>query len=165
MVGRVAAMREVHVNKPEGRNYNTAFGRWLKQFGFDDLDKGVRFRLFKMMDRLAAIEAWRATLTVTERLELNHPNTVIRRFTAATTTPKVGAQPKLSAYAKLQADHMAVIEECHRMKREIERGGGDLWTPEDRPKDIAHIIVCKLSKSKAENVAHEILKALKAGAP
>jgi len=47
------------------------------------------------------------------------------------------------------------------MKREIDRGGGDLWTVDDRPQDIACVILGKLSKTKAEKVAREILTALK----
>jgi hypothetical protein len=36
-----------------------------------------------------------------------------------------------------------------------------LWAPEDRPRDIAKIILSKLTKTKAEKVAREILAALK----
>ena len=45
------------------------------------------------------------------------------------------------------------------MRREIDRGSGDLWNSHDRPRDIARIVIqqCK-SKTKAENVAREILK-------
>jgi hypothetical protein len=46
------------------------------------------------------------------------------------------------------------------MRREIERGGGDLWTAEDRAQDIAKVILSKLTKRKAETVAREILKAV-----
>ena len=58
---------------------------------------------------------------------------------------------------------MALIEERDRYKREYERDGGDLWNSDDRPLDIARMVIlqCK-SKTKAENVAREILKALKA---
>jgi hypothetical protein len=47
------------------------------------------------------------------------------------------------------------------MKREIERGGGDLWSRNDRPQDIARVIVAGLSKNKAEKVAREILRHIK----
>jgi hypothetical protein len=163
VLGRTAAMREAHVNKPEGRNYNAAFGRWQKQCGFDDLDKAARSRLFEMMDHLAKIEGWRATLTVTQRLDLNHPTAVVRRWKAATAAPKPNTEPNTSPYKKLEAAHAALIEELDRYKREIARGGGDLWNSDDRPRDIARIVIqqCK-SKTKAENVAREILKALKA---
>jgi hypothetical protein len=161
VLGRTEAMREAHVNKPEGRNYNAAFGRWQKRCGFEDLDKAARSRLFEMMDHLAQIETWRATLTVTQRLDLNHPTSVVRRWRAATAKPKQEDEHKVSPVQKLKDELVNLQEQNDRMRREIERGGGDLWTPEDRPRDIAKIILGKLTKAKAEKVAREILAAVK----
>jgi hypothetical protein len=161
VLGRTEAMREAHVNKPEGRNYNAAFGRWQKQCGFEDLDKAARSRLFEMMDHLAAIEAWRATLTVTQRLDLNHPTSIVRRWKAATAKPKQEDEHKISPVQKLKDTIVDLQEQNDRMRREIEDGGGDLWVPEDRPRDIAKIILTKLTRAKAEKVAREILAALK----
>ena len=48
-----------------------------------DFDKGDRSRLLDVMDRLPAIESWRNTLTRTERMRLNHPSTVWRKWKAA----------------------------------------------------------------------------------
>jgi hypothetical protein len=157
VLGRTAAMREAHVNKPEGRNYNAAFDRWQKQCGFEDLDKAARSRLFEMMDNLAKIEAWRATLTVMQRLDLNHPTAVVRRWKAATVVPDPNAPPKVSRFQKLNESIATLQEENDRLKR----GGGDLYTPQDTPKNIARILVGQLSKSKAEKVAREILASLK----
>ena len=42
------------------------------------------------------------------------------------------------------------------MKREIERGGGDLWTAQDTPKNIARVIFEKTSQSKAREIAREL---------
>jgi hypothetical protein len=75
--------------------------------------------------------------------------------------PKADAEPKPSAMQKLKDSVAALSEENDRMKREIERGGGDLWCPEDRPRDIANVIVAKLTRAKAEKVAREILSVLK----
>jgi hypothetical protein len=161
VLGRTAAMREAHVNKPEGRNYNAAFGRWQKQCGFEDLDKAARSRLFEMMDHVAEIEAWRATLTVTQRLDLNHPTSVVRRWKAATAKPKEADERRSSPVQKLKDTIVDLQEQNDRMQREIDDGGGDLWAPEDRPRDIAKIILSKLTKAKAEKVAREILAALK----
>jgi hypothetical protein len=163
VLGRTAAMREAHVNKPEGRNYNAAFGRWQKQCGFEDLDKAARSRLFEMMDHLAKIEAWRATLTVTQRLDLNHPSAVVRRWKASTVVPDPNAPPRVSAFQKLHESVRTLQEDNDRMRREIERGGGDLWNSNDRPRDIARIFIQQCgSKSKAETAAREVLKLLKA---
>jgi hypothetical protein len=158
VIGRTTAMRDGHVNKPNGRSYNAAFSAWQKKFGFEGLDKGDRARLFDVVDHLKEINGWLEKLPESERLRLNHPSSVWRRWKAATAAPKPDAEPKLSPYAKLEAVHMALIEKCDRMEREIARGGGDLWDVKDGPKDIARVILGKLSKRKAETVAREILK-------
>jgi hypothetical protein len=66
-------MRRLNVNKPGGGAWGKIFGRWLAENGFDQIDKGVRSRLMSCMDNQTSIEAWRATLSLTERLQLNHP--------------------------------------------------------------------------------------------
>jgi hypothetical protein len=161
VIGRGEAMRDGHVNKPKGRSYNAAINAWLKKFGFYDLDSGDRTRLFNVMDHLNEIEAWLGKLLPKERLRLNHPASIWRRWKAATAAPKPDTEPKKSPYQKLQAAHMAVIEERDRYKREVERGGGDLWSKTDRVKDISKVMIDQLGKTKAEKVAREILAAVK----
>jgi hypothetical protein len=157
VIGRTTAMRDGHVNKPKGRSYNAAFLAWQKKFGFD-LDKGDRSRLYAVMDHLAEIEAWLATVKPAERLRLNHPNSVWRRWKKATAVVDPNKPEKVSAVQKLKDSVIQLSEECARMKREIDRGGGDLWTPDDRPEVIAEIMVSKLSLYKVEKVAREMLK-------
>ena len=159
VVGRAAAMRDAHINKPKGRSYNAVFGAWQKQFGFETLDKSDRARLFDVMDHLADIEAWLETLKPTERLRLNHPNSVWRRWKTATAKP--GTEPKVSAVQKLKDSIVTIEEENTRLKRELAHGGGDPWTPEDNPQEIARVMFGKLSKTKAEKVAREILRMVK----
>jgi hypothetical protein len=161
VIGRVTAMRDGHTNKPRGRSYCAAFNAWAKKFGFADLDKGDRARLFNVTDHLAAIEAWLAELPLTERLRLNHPASIWRRWKAATAEPKPDAEKKSSPFEELKQSVVRLEEENARMKREIERGGGDLWSADDRPKDIAVIMIQKLGRAKAEKAAREIIKALK----
>jgi hypothetical protein len=144
-------MRDAHVNKPKGRGYNAAISAWDKKHGFADLDKGVRSRLLDVMRHLAGIEAELAKLSDTKRQELNHPNAVWR-FWKRVTKP-TSTEQRTSPVQKLKDTIVALQEQNDRMQHEIERGGGDLWTPEDRPKDIARIIVGKLTKAKAEKVA------------
>jgi hypothetical protein len=158
VIGRAAAMREAHVNQPIGRRYNEAFGAWQREFGFEDLDKGARARLFEGMDHLAEIEGWLATLTTTERLKLNHPTSIACRWKAAAVIPNPDANPRLSPYAQLKDAHAQLLEEHHRLQSKIEAADGDLWRPADTPADIAHVMVAKLSATKAERVAREILK-------
>jgi hypothetical protein len=159
-VGRITAMRDGRANKPSGRGYNAALHAWAKQFGFD-LDKGDRKRLFDVMDHLVEIEEWLATLKPAERLRLNHPSSVWRRWKKATAVVDPDKPEKVSAFQEMKDANMRLQEENHRMKREIEKGGGDLWTPEDKPEVIAEIMVSKLSLYKVEKVAREMLKLAK----
>jgi hypothetical protein len=82
--GRQAAMREADTNEPTGRRYNQIFGEWLTRHGFDDIDKGDKSRLFEVMEHLDEIETWLATLPTSNRLRLNHPATVLRKWHAKT---------------------------------------------------------------------------------
>ena len=76
--------------------------------------------------------------------------------------PDPNAPPKVSPYQKLSESVAALQEENDRMRREIERGGGDLWNCNDRPRDIARIFIQQCgSKSKAEKAAREVLKTLR----
>jgi hypothetical protein len=167
VVGRADAMRDGHVNKPRGRSYNAAFNAWLKKFGFQDMDSGDRARLFQVMDHLAEIEAWLEKLgkeKPKERLHLNNPSSVLRKWKAATAVPDPNAPAKVSPYQKVSESVAALQEENDRMKRAIKRGGGNLWTPEDKPEDIVRFLLADLSKWKAEQVGRGLLKAVKASA-
>jgi hypothetical protein len=158
VIGRTTAMRDGHINKPKGRSYNAAFSAWQKKFGFQGLDKGDRSRLFDVMDHLNEIDGWLKKLSDTERLRLNHPSSLWRKWKAATATPKPDTKPKPSSMQKLKDELVTVIEERDRYKREIDQGGGDLWNVQDHPRDIAKVIFDKVGKSKAEKVARAILK-------
>ena len=103
----------------------------------------------------------RALLTEGERFRLNHPDTVLRKWKAATVIPDPNSPPKTSAFAELKAANVELQEKLYRAERELSLGGGDLWTPEDAPEDIATVMLVKLSPSKAERVARAILKKVK----
>jgi hypothetical protein len=129
-------------------------------------DDGVRrtgdqTRLFRCMENLEAIERWLAQRSEIEQSRLNHPSTIWRRWQASLKPPVSDDERKSSPVQKLKDTIVDLQEQNDRMRHEIERGGGDLWCPEDRPKDIAKIICAKLTKAKAEKVAREILAALK----
>jgi len=83
LVGREWAMNQAQTNKPQGKGYNLCVSECLERYRIDDMDKGDRSRLFQMMDALPKIEEWRRTLTLTERLKLNHPNAILRKFKVA----------------------------------------------------------------------------------
>ncbi len=117
VVGREWAMNQAQTNKPEGKAYNMVFGEWLQRYKLDDMDKGDRSRLFKMMDALPLIEEWRRTLTLTERLKLNHPNTIMRKFEAAYKIPDKNNPPGLrESVAALSEENMQLRAEIARLK-------------------------------------------------
>jgi hypothetical protein len=152
-------MREAGVNRPIGRRYNVVFAAWLKKFGFENLDKGDRSRLFVVMDHLHEIETWRATLTPTERLRLNHPSAVLRKWKSANAISQ-NQNSRLSPIKQCRQENSALQQEILRLRRECERFAGDRWKPADRAEDIATAMLAKLSRDNAAAVAGAILKAL-----
>ena len=157
-VGRTDVMRELHTNDPHGRRFEKAMGEWLLAYGFKEIDKGTRSRLLECLKHKVEIEAWRSRLTAAEQFTFGHPDTVLRKWKASTVVPDPSAPPRVSPVQKLKDSVVALHEENGRMRREIERGGGDLWSAEDRAQDIAKVIFGKLNRSKAERVARAILK-------
>jgi hypothetical protein len=156
-LGRAEVMRELHTNSLTGRRYEEAMAKWLAAHSFETIDKGTRHRLLECLQHKIEIETWRSGLTESERQRFNHPDTVLRRWKKATAAHKEELEPKLSPYKKLEADHMAVIEERDRMTRAIERGGGDLWNADDRAEDLARFMRDTLGEAKAKKVARAIL--------
>jgi hypothetical protein len=82
----------------------------------------------------------------------------LRRWEKTLVKKPDDAAPKISHVEKLKASIVALSEENARMQREIERGGGDLWSPLDTAKDIAAVIVTKVSASKAQAIASELAR-------
>jgi hypothetical protein len=113
-IGREWAMHQAGVNRPEGKGYNTAMGEWLQRYKLDDMDSGDRSRLFQVMDNLPMIEQWRGILTLTERLRLNHPNAVLRKWKAHI-EPEDKAEPKPT----LRDSVANLAEENERLKARI----------------------------------------------
>jgi hypothetical protein len=107
------------------------------------------------MKHRAEIEAWRATLTANQRHKWNYPATVLRRWKAASNVPKNEKRP--SPFAEMRRTLAEQEEEIYRLKREVDRGGGDLWTPQDRAEDIAAVMAGKLTPNKLEDTANAML--------
>jgi hypothetical protein len=154
--GRDVAMHLAGTNKPSGANFKREISRWLKQNKLDAIDKATRSRAVECFEHRAAIEKWRATLTGIERLALNHPTSVLRHWKRKTVVPDPTAVKTVSNTAKLKATIAELEEQNFRMKREIERGGGDLWSPTDTAKNIARVIYSQLTPSKLSQVLFEL---------
>jgi hypothetical protein len=157
-VGRAESMRAAHTNEPKGKRYEKAMGKWLLAHSFHVIDKSARNHLLECLKHREAIEKWRATLTESERFRLNHPDTVLRKWKAATEVPDPNAPPRTSALTKLKEINIELQEKLHRAERELSLGGGNLWAADDAPEDIATVMLVKLTPTKAEHVAHAILR-------
>jgi hypothetical protein len=160
--GRTAVMRQLHTNEPRGKRWSETFGAWLRENDFDQIDKGVRSRLQTCLDNLPAIEAWRQTLGLTLRLQLNHPNAVLRRFQAARAAPNHegppgagDAKPGLRGEViRLQAELDAASREIARLRQGWDEGNDFDW--QDTPEDIAKAML-RAHPDKAKRVGAAIL--------
>jgi hypothetical protein len=122
MVGREFAMATAATNQPAGSRYNAAFGIWLQRHQFEEIDKGDRSRLLRLMDNRVAIEKWRGTLPESTRLRLNHPSSVWRRWHATTKVPKPKINPTLHdtvAAQKKEIDQLTARVEEAEAAREL----------------------------------------------
>ena len=109
MIGRQQAMHEAGTNQPKGKGFNMAFGKWLKDHELDDMDESDRAKLFKIMEHRGEVEQWRETLTLTQRMSLNHPSSVYRKWKGASV---VGEEPKEKKQRRLvPQDTVVKLEE------------------------------------------------------
>jgi hypothetical protein len=82
--GRTIAMRSA-------RSRRVGYGPALSSWFFDNrlnLSPTDRAMLFKVMEILPAVEAWRETLPPMRRLRMNHPGTVLKNYKKA-----IGSKP------------------------------------------------------------------------
>jgi hypothetical protein len=155
------AKHNAGTNTTEGKRYAKEIHRLLDEAGLGVIlkDRAVRSRLLHLVEHHEEVRQFRAGLKPRKLLELNHPNAVWRAWKTEQPDPD---KPKPERKPTLREAHAAVLEENHRLKQEIARGGGDLWNRGDRPEEIAKVMVGNLSATKAEKVARAMLKLLAA---
>jgi ClpX C4-type zinc finger protein len=158
-IGRQEAMADADTNRPIGSRYNAAFGEWLTHHRFDDIDKGDRSRLFDVMDNLPAIEGWRATLTQTARLRLNHPNSVLRKWKAATVVkPPKEPKPTLrDSVANLSEENAAKDQRIAELEARVQEAEAarDV-TPRFDPVEGDDAVQCAFCDKFARDVEHMV---------
>jgi hypothetical protein len=137
MEGRNWAMGEANVNQPVGRAFNDMMGKWLHKHGFDDIGKATRSQIIACIKHQPAIEAWRAGLPPEQRLTLNHPLNVLRRWRGSRPRAKTD---KSSPIAELKAKVVRLEAEIKRLKDKR----GNSFTPTDTPAHIAEAIVAEM---------------------
>jgi hypothetical protein len=125
--GRTDVLRALHSNVAQGRRFEKAMGDWLIANGFKEINKATRSQLLDCLKHRAEIEKWRSQLTDSERWKFNHPDTVLKKWKASTVVRDPNQPKPPSPMQKLKDELVAVVEERDRYKREVERGGGDLW--------------------------------------
>lgn len=152
-IGKIHCMGLANTTTPNGKGYVIEYGKWLKKYGFDDIDKGVRSRLAQCMEKRSEIERMRSIMSLSERLKLNHPNSVWRKFVASTGTGKSNsrAKPAVSKDAEIK-----------RLEGEIERikaNGGDLFDlNKSSPADIARVLFEHLPEYKFDQLIRQCVR-------
>jgi hypothetical protein len=125
LVGREFAMRDANTNRPLGRGYSRSFNQWLIDAKLNDMDQADRSKLLAMMEDRLEIEQWRATLGKTERMRLNHPTAVFRKWRQTTKMPAPPKQNKKNIIAEYH-DLIAENEQLKARITELEEENAEL---------------------------------------
>lgn len=152
---RVEAMLTAHVNKPEGRRYSQEYSDLLRANGFDAVDKSTRSRLLSVLENIAEIEKWLATVPANKQLELNHPHTIWRAYQRIVAKkPGDTTAKKPSHVEKLKQAIVDLEEHATRLASEAP------FTPRDKPRDQAAVVwrLLQCSPSAARALCRELYK-------
>jgi hypothetical protein len=127
LIGRQDAMAAAETNQPIGSRYNSKFGSWLARHRFDTIDKNDRSHLIEVIDNRPAIEAWRATLTLTVRLRLSHPSSVLRKWKLGTESKE--RKPTLrESIANLSEDNTKLTREVEELTARLQEADAAVGT-------------------------------------
>jgi hypothetical protein len=99
-----AALGYAKTNQTTGRAYREAWNGLAEHVpDLRDMDKGARSHAIWMVDNWEAVSTWLSTLSSNQRLDLNHPRSVHRKYDAARKLPPPpNAVEQPSARIKLQ---------------------------------------------------------------
>jgi hypothetical protein len=87
-IGRDYSLKTTGANRPMGQIYCKAFSAWLAKCGFNGIEKTVRSAALDLVEHLAEIEAWRATLSEKRQRQLKHPLSNVAAWRKATAEAK-----------------------------------------------------------------------------
>lgn len=163
-VGRTKAMRGTGTNQPFGRGYTKAFGDWMAEREWTKrFDKGTRSTLLWCADHRSEIEAWRETLAQSERLKLNHPTTLKRKYEAthrfSASDPK--ATKKETKTELLVRENEDLWNANKKLQRQIDEGDGSLFDlRRDSIESIIDVIAGTVSIGRFESMQRAMTKKL-----
>jgi hypothetical protein len=155
-IGRHRAMIEANTNRPSGARYDSIFGGWLRQTGFDALDKGARKRLLDCLEHRGEIETWRQTLPSNKRLKLNHPQAVWANWQKAIASAAADQPTPLSPVAKLKQEIIRLEDENVKLRR----AGDDLFSSRDTAADIARLVAERLLQRLSPSKVRQVMEHL-----
>jgi hypothetical protein len=124
--------------------------------GKEILNKTRVSRLLAILDNIAAVEGWRATLTEKQRFDWASPEAVFRHCPVFAAPLDEEGKRKPSPYAQMKQANIVLQEENAQLKQ---RGDGDTFNPKtSSPREIALALVGQLApyRGKAEKVWHEL---------
>ena len=167
--GRVASMAKAGTNQPVGKTYNKAFSDWLDDRTWArEIDKASRNQAIWCADNEAAIEKWRETVGLTQRLMMNHPGTIKRNFERMNVDKDKEKKPETETRAqKVERELEALAAERDKWKRQAERDGSLFDLKVDSIKIIVDTIAANIGPYrfdelvKAMNVERDRRKAIK----
>jgi hypothetical protein len=181
MLRRQIAQRIAHVNRPEGKGYNAAFGALLEQDGLHTMDKASISAVLWLHDpeHLQILQEIRATMTIGDRARFNSPITArqrVKKFldvrAAAAKAREEGreAEPeetiRNSPTARLKNQIAEQTREIEHLKERLAaaeaRDGSFFDLRLDKIDTIASVILNRITPGRAEEIARALLRLLKA---
>ena len=168
--GRTLAMLNARVSKPEGRRYSVAFSSWLSGSHYKTMDPDTRAALLRCYDKADLIEAWRRErLAPAQRLDLNHPRSVWRRYSKS--LAEADPKPKLDrtpARNKQREQHLELElrertqqrDETLRRACDVEKRVEELEWENARLEREKEELRAEITKLAAENATLRSLAAL-----
>jgi hypothetical protein len=147
-------------NTATGRGYNHAWARLSAHCPtVRDLDKSARSAAVWMAQNWTQVSVWLNTLTPSERLKLNHPTVIHRRYDAAHKPPS----PEGTAAAV--SPRIAAQDELIKVQRELDmlrkKGGGGLL-PGASVEEVVEAIFTAQSPAFVKKLIMELDKRLEA---
>jgi len=151
---QAVAMDCARTNKPTGKGYNKA---WAELAGhvphIRDLNSTTRTHASWMATNWEAVSRWLHTLSAEERMKLNHPTAIRRRYDAAHRAPddNGNAAATLSPTAQAKATIAQQAVEIDRLRRMADAGSlFDL--KRDHARDIGRVILNTIGDDKVSQL-------------